>query len=249
MTQRAGTEPTPAADVPTALVCVEVGGGSVETVVLGPGRLVRRTQGLDVPPGLPLLISVPGLIADGRVLAASNLGWWDVDPAEQLGLPEPALVVCNDAEAAALGESALRPGSPDLVFLGLGTGVGGAVATGGSATANLFAHTGAFSDQQCPCGRVGCLETVAGGWALPDPLTDAHLQRMAAALAAAVEAEPLAVPRLVVLAGGITARYPQLVDLLAAALPDRTVVPTAAPGLKSAAAWGLRHLLLSRTAA
>lgn len=241
--------PTVADDASSVLACVEVGGGSVETVVLGPGPQVRRTQGLDVPPGVPLLISVPGLIADGRVVAASNLDWWDVDPAEALGLPGPAVVVCNDAEAAALGESALRAGTPDLVFLGLGTGVGGAVVVDGRATANLFAHAGGFSDRTCTCSRTGCLETVAGGWALPDPLTDEQLQAMATALAAAVEAEPLAVPRLVVLAGGITRRYPQLVDLLATALPDRTVVATAAPGTKSAAAWGLRHLLLSRTLA
>jgi len=240
------TEPT---TVPAALACVEVGGGSIETVVLGPGLQVHRTQGLDVPPGLPLLISVPGLIADGRVVAASNLDWWDVDPAEALGLPGPAVVVCNDAEAAALGESALRPGGPALVFIGLGTGVGGGVVRDGRATGNLFAHTGGFSDRTCTCSRTGCLETVAGGWALPDPLSEPQLATMATALAAAVEAEPLAVPRLVVLAGGITARYPQLVDLLAAALPGRTVVATAAPGTKSAAAWGLRHLLLSRTPA
>ena len=227
-----------------ALACVEVGGGSVETVVLGPGPEVQRTRGLAVPDGLPLLISVPGIIADGRVVAASNLDWWDVDPAEQLGLTGPALVVCNDAEAAALGESALRPGCPDLVFLGLGTGVGGAVVVDGRATANLFAHTGAFSDRACTCTRTGCLETVAGGWALPEPLTDADLVRMADALATSVEAEPEATPRLVVLAGGLTARYPALVGLLADRLPDREVVATAAPGTKSAAAWGLRHLLL-----
>jgi hypothetical protein len=64
-----------------------------------------------------------------------------------------------------------------------------------------------------------------------------------------VEAEPLAAPELVVLAGGITARHPILIDLLAAELPTRTVVGSAASGAKSAAAWGLRHLLLSRTPA
>jgi hypothetical protein len=37
------------------------------------------------------------------------------------------------------------------------------------------------------------------------------------------------------------------VTLLAAELPHRTVEGTAAHGTKSAAAWGLRHLLLSRT--
>ena len=233
--------PTPS--LSTSLVCVEIGGGGLETVVLAPDGLATRTSGLSHHPDLPLLIAVPGLVADGRVIAASNLGWYDVDPAEQLGLAGPALVVCNDAEAAALGESALRPGKPDLVFLGLGTGVGGAVVIDGQATANLFAHQRGFSTRTCTCGRTGCLETAAAGWALPDPLPAALLPGIAGALAQAIEAEPLAVPELVVLAGGIAAAHPELIALLAEALPGRTVVGTAADATKSAAAWGLRHLL------
>lgn len=224
------------------LACVEIGGGSIETVLLGPGSAVVRSDGLSVPDGTPLLIAVPGLVQDGRVLAASNLDWYDVDPAEALGLEVRAVVVANDAEAAALGESALRSGHPDLVFLGLGTGVGGAVVQGGVVTANLFAHGGSFSDLACPCGRTGCLETVAGGWALPTPIPAEALPVIAAALARAVEDEPLAGPTLVVLAGGLTGAYPDLVRLLAAELPDRTVCGTASSGTKSAAAWGLRHL-------
>ena len=135
-----------------------------------------REPGAVAPAGRPLLIAVPGLVdATTGSLAASNLGWYDVDPAEQLGLDGPAALVCNDAEAAALGESVLRPGHPDLVFIGLGTGIGGAVVRHGVAEANLFAHGGGFSRRECGCGRVGCLETVAGGWALPEVLSDADL--------------------------------------------------------------------------
>ena len=231
------------------VACVEVGGGGVETVVLDPVGTATRYDGIAVPDGLPVLIAVPGLVGEGRVIAASNLGWYDVDPAERLGISGPAAVVCNDAEAAALGESALRTGHPDLVFLGLGTGVGGAVVVNGECTANLFAHSPGFSARTCTCGRTGCLETVAAGWALPDPIPTLELPHLAEALARGVLSEPLATPPLVVLAGGITARHPVLLDLLAAQLPDRTVVGTAASGAKSAAAWGLRHLLLSRTPA
>ncbi|MDP9182126.1 MAG: ROK family protein [Actinomycetota bacterium] len=233
----------------TQLVCVEVGGGGVETVLLDPDGRATRHDGVEVPEGLPLLIAVPGLVADGRVIAATNLGWYDVDPAQHLGLAGPATLVCNDAEAAALGESILRPGYPDLVFLGLGTGVGGAVVVDGRTTTNLFAHSPGFSSRPCSCGRTGCLETVAAGWALPEAVDPAQLPAVAEALAQAVEAEPLAVPELVVLAGGLTAAHPELIELLAAHLPTRTVVGTAASGTKSAAAWGLRHLLLNRTPA
>ena len=228
----------------TQLVCVEIGGGGVETVLLDEDGTATRLDGLAAPDGLPLLIAVPGIIEDGRVVIASNLGWYDVDPAAQLGLPAPAALVGNDAETAALGESALRGGT-DLVFLGLGTGVGGAVVVQGRTTANLFAHAPGFSNRTCTCGRTGCLETVAAGWALPEAVDPAQLPVIAEALARAVEAEPLAVPELVVLAGGLTAAHPELIELLAAQLPSRTVVGTAASGTKSAAAWGLRHLLLN----
>ena len=228
------------------VTCVEIGASSVETVVLESSTVLHQASGAVSTPDLPLLIAVPGLVRGTRVIAASNLGWYDVDPAEQLGLPGPAAVVSNDAEAAALGESVLRPGHPDLVFVGLGTGIGGAVVTRGTAEANLFAHGGSFSDRACACGRVGCLETVAGGWALPDQLTESHLLDIACAVAKAVNDDPRATPPLLVLSGGLTAAYPALVGLLAAALPERLVVPTAALGTKSAAAWGLQHLFATR---
>lgn len=237
-----------AADV---TACVEVGASSVQTVLLGPGDQVEVRPGAhEGAPDSPLLIAVPGQIEGHRVVVASNVGWFDVDPAQALGLRAPADLVCNDAEAAALGESALRPGQPDLVFIGLGTGVGGAVVHEGTVEANLFAHLPGFSDRVCTCTRIGCLETVAGGWALPPELTDADLPDIAGALALAVEREPLARPSLVVLAGGLSHAHPGLLPLLAAALPHRSVEPSRAVGAKSAAAWGLRHLWqLSRAVA
>ena len=224
--------------------CVEVGASGVETVLLGPGTAYTASPGLGaVPADATLLLAVPGLVAAGRVIAATNLDWYDVDPAAQLGLPMPAALVCNDAEAAAVGESVLRPGNPDLIFIGLGTGVGGAVVRDGAVQgANLFAHETGFSKRTCTCTRIGCLETVAGGWALPDALDLGHLKTIASALAMAIEHEPLASPRLVVLAGGIARSYPDVVPLLQDALSDRRVEATAAVGTKSAAAWGLRDL-------
>ena len=229
------------------LTCIEVGASSIETVLLESATVVHRRRGAFAPAGQPLLIAVPGLVDGSRVLAASNLDWYDVDAAEQLGLLGPADLVCNDAEAAALGESVLREGQPDLVFIGLGTGIGGAVVRGGRAVANLFAHGGRFGGRPCGCGRVGCLETVAAGWALPATLTDADVRDVASAVATAVNDEPLAVPPLLVLAGGLTTAYPHLVHLLGVDLPDRQVVPTAAPTTKSAAPWGLQYLYDTRT--
>ena len=231
------------------LACVEVGGGGVETVVLG-GPQPVVVAGAQHPAGVPLLMAVPGLIEGLRVLAASNLGWLDVDPAEQLGLTGPADLVLNDAEAAALGESALRDGA-DLTYIGIGTGVGGAVVTDGVVLgANLLGHGGSFSADPCPCTRIGCLETVAAGWALPDPLPAERLPAVAAAVATAVRDEPLATAPLLVVAGGLPRRHPALVEAIRAALPDRVVEPSAAPaGVKSAAAWGLAHAYAQVTGA
>lgn len=221
------------------VACIEVGGGGIETVVLGDAEPVVLA-GARPPAGLPVLLAVPGLLDGHRVVIASNLGWLDVDPSEALGLDRAASLVLNDAEAAALGESALRDGA-ELTYIGLGTGVGGAVVRDGAVVGtNLLGHGGSFGDRRCPCGRTGCLETVAAGWALPDPLGSDDYPAVAAALATAVREEPLATAPLVVVAGGLARRHPGLVAALAAALPDRDVEPSAAPAaVKSATAWGL----------
>jgi predicted NBD/HSP70 family sugar kinase len=219
-------------------VCIEVGGGGVQTAVFDGVPEPSFYDGARSVEGAPLLIAVPGIIEDGRVLAAANLDWYDVDPVRALGLRGHASVVCNDAEAAALGESVLRGGA-DLAYLGLGTGIGGAIVRGGEVVAReVFGHRGGFGDAPCPCGRTGCLETVAAGWALPDPLPPERFEPVADALARAVSG--VSVPELVVAGGGLARAYPELVALVRARLPKNRVEATAAPAVaKSAAAWGL----------
>ena len=226
------------------ITCIEAGGSGVQTVLFSGEGEPSILDGAHFDDGAALLLAVPGVIHDGRV-TASNLGWIAADPAAELGCDGPAALVMNDAEAAALGESVLRAGA-DLVFIGMGTGVGGAVVIGGAVVAaNLFGHAKGFSSHGCSCGGVGCLETVAAGWALPDPVPEGALGPIARALAKAIDAEPLATPRLVVLAGGLVRRYPDLVKELGRSLPNRTVEGTRAPaGAKSAAAWGLAHAAL-----
>ncbi len=235
-----------------AVACVEIGGGGVQTVILGDGEPIYR-EGARPPADLPLLIAVPGLLDGHIVVAASNLGWYHADPVEMLGLSGPAALVRGDAEAAALGEAALRGGDAlnGLVYVGLGTGVGGAVVLDGRVAAdNLFGHMPGFGDVECSCGQTGCLETVAAGWALPYPVLSETVSDIARAVARAVTAEPLATPGLVVLAGGLVRRHPELVTQVAAELPDRVIEPSAAPAqAKSAAPWGLAHAFAAADAA
>lgn len=234
------------------LACVEIGGGSVQTVLFDNGARPRIVEGATQPEGYAVAFAVPGIIDGGVVRWASNLGWRDTDPVVALSLPGPAALVVNDAEAAALGEAALRGerGLERLVYLCVGTGVGGAVVADGRVVrANLFGHnaTGhgtSFGDLPCRCERRGCLETVAAGWALPDPLDEDTIIDVAAKLARAIATHELCGSGTVVLGGGIARRYPELVDEVARWLEGRTVERSLAPAkAKSAAGWGLRYAL------
>lgn len=227
------------------ITCIEVGGSGTQTVHFDASGAHTISAGAGASADDVVGVAVPGIVRNGRVMAASNLGWYDVDPAEQLGLAAPAHTVLNDGEASALGEAALRE-IVDLVFVGLGTGVGGAVVRDSRVVAdNLFGHAVGFSDRPCRCPQTGCLETVAAGWALPTPLPDDDVAAVAVALSRAIEDEPAAEDGLVVVGGGLAAGYPRLVDEVARHLPHRSVEPSAAPpAAKSAAAWGLRRAML-----
>lgn len=231
---------------PHVLACVEVGGSGAQTVVFE-GSSFQIRAGVDVPCGASLALAVPGLIENGRVVHASSIGWNDVDPASALLLPQRPLLVLNDAEAAALGEWTLRPGCARLLYVGLGTGIGGAVVENGRVIAcNLLGHAGGFGDAECLCGKSGCLETLAAGWALPRPVPTSQLAGIASAIAGAVTREPAARDAMVVVAGGLVDSCPSLVGLVAGELAGWQLFTTLRPdGAKSAAAWGLRWAVAS----
>lgn len=117
----------------------------------------------------------PGVVnrQKGTVVGAYNLNWKTEQPIkekmeEELGLP---FFIDNDANVAALGEQWVGAGAndPDVVFVTLGTGVGGGVVADGNlingvagAGGELGHITVDFEDPiQCTCGKAGCLETVA----------------------------------------------------------------------------------------
>lgn len=231
----------PAASVSVA--CIEVGGSGCETVLRPANGRVAVHTGATAPPGYTTLIAAPGLVREGRVVRASNLNWFDVDPAVELGLPQPAALLLNDADAAARGERWLRPGRPGLLYIGLGTGVGDAVVgpEGRGDRYGVVGHTRGYGNRQCTCGEKGCLETVIGGWALSTSPDVLELEHAAAALGdAAARAATAYGVSLVVLAGGIVRRHPQLLGHVVAHASGLTVERTAAPAtMKSAASWGL----------
>ncbi|MCU4673247.1 ROK family protein [Microbacterium fluvii] len=82
--------------------------------------------------------------------------------------------VDNDVNLLALGERARRHDeNADLIYCKVGSGIGagllsqGRIHRGANGAAGDIGHVRVRdSDAQCRCGKIGCLEAVAGGWAL-----------------------------------------------------------------------------------
>lgn len=125
-------------------------------------------------------VSLPGTInsATGRVIAAENLGWFDIDVGGVLseGL-SPKFHFGNDAHLGALAERWFcEPGARPLenfVYVELGQGLGtgvmieGSLLRGATGEASEFGHTTLFADgRRCLCGSVGCWEEYASQRAL-----------------------------------------------------------------------------------
>jgi glucokinase len=113
----------------------------------------------------------------GAVRFAPNLAWSDVplraDLEKALGfLP---VVVTNDVRAITLGEwlYGAGRGCDDLVCVFVGTGIGGGIVsrgriiTGcGNAAGEVGHMTIDLRGPMCTCGKRGCWEALAGGWAI-----------------------------------------------------------------------------------
>lgn len=111
-------------------------------------------------------------IERGTVIGAYNLNWTTLQPVKDqiergTGI---AFALDNDANVAALGERWKGAGEndPDVIFMTLGTGVGGGIVMnsqllhGVAGCAGEIGHVTVDPDGfECTCGKRGCLETVA----------------------------------------------------------------------------------------
>lgn len=117
----------------------------------------------------------PGVVDSeaGTVIGAYNLNWKTLQLVKDqfesaLGLP---FYIDNDANVAALGEQWVGAGNnnPNVVFITLGTGVGGGVIAEGNLIRGVKGAGGELghitvdfdAPFACTCGKKGCLETVA----------------------------------------------------------------------------------------
>jgi len=129
---------------------------------------------------------MPGQIGrDGMIRTCVNLSWLIGRPlrdalGDRLGLP---VALANDGNCFALSEAVDGAGRDAAVVFGmtLGTGVGGGlvierrIVAGANALAGEWGHVRFPFDPAvdpepilCPCGRIGCVETMLRGRALHD---------------------------------------------------------------------------------
>ena len=124
-------------------------------------------------------LAVPGFVLarENKVVVSPNLRAIEGIPLEErigprIGLP---LAIENDASAAAWGEFRFGAGSEveNLVFLTLGTGIGGGIIShgvllrGAQGAGGELGHVTLDPDgPACACGNRGCLEALASGTAI-----------------------------------------------------------------------------------
>lgn len=121
-------------------------------------------------------VATPGIVKDGVVLTAVNLGWQDAPLADDVArLTGRPTYVANDANAAAYAEAiwGVGEGAASLVMLTLGTGVGGGIVIDGAIwdgfngfAAEIGHMIISRGGRECGCGKRGCLEAYCSATAL-----------------------------------------------------------------------------------
>lgn len=166
------------AELGSSAVDHEVGAGPGEVMPVVAQQLGRLLEGR-TPPVLGIGVSLPGTIDPVRGVSVDTPvmpGWDGVELAPYLdGLGGGRLWVANDADVLARSELSGHAASMDDLLvvkastgLGLGIFASGRIVAGARGGAGDIGHTKveAAAGRACRCGDVGCLETVAGGWAL-----------------------------------------------------------------------------------
>lgn len=127
-------------------------------------RTDRKPDSLVV--GCPGLVDLRGNVRYALYVDVSDLNL-QAELQSRISLPT---TVVNDAKLQAAG---LLDVHPTFVYLTLGSGVGGAVAINGQILLGAQGFAGELGhfpiigiDYRCTCGKIGCLDSVAGGISL-----------------------------------------------------------------------------------
>lgn len=150
------------------------GGVHIVPKICGSIKQMMRQMNFTSDDFLGIGMGSPGAVDQekGTVTGAYNLNWTELVMVKEqmetsLGLP---LYLDNDANVAALGEQWMgaAKNEQNVVFLTLGTGVGGGVIVNGQLVHGMQGIAGEIGHIKveengftCSCGGNGCLETVA----------------------------------------------------------------------------------------
>ncbi|MFE5908523.1 ROK family protein [Streptomyces wedmorensis] len=138
--------------------------------------LHRHAEEIRARTGQPVAavgVAVPATLdADGRVTSWPTRPFWrGLDLATVLGelFPRAELHWADDGDLAALAE-AQASGRANLVYVGVGTGIGGGIVLGGRSvpgprrgSCELGHLIVARQGERCDCGRRGCVQAEASG--------------------------------------------------------------------------------------
>lgn len=148
---------------------------TLDTTIELVNTLLERIPPADV---WAVVVGLPGPVdfENGRPVAPPIMpGWNGFDVRhrfeQEFGAP---VWVDNDVNLLAYSERALRHNEPaDLIYCKVGSGIGagllsqGRIHRGANGAAGDIGHVRVRdSEEPCRCGKVGCLEAVASGWAL-----------------------------------------------------------------------------------
>ena len=152
-------------------------------------RVVKMASSLIKKNGLPdvwaVIIGVPGPVEfeTGKPVAPPIMPGWngfDIRGFMLSAFGAPCWVD-NDVNLMALGEQAVLKATnqhgtaaDNLLFVKVGSGIGAGIISGGkvhrgaNGSAGDIGHVAIAEDSKvvCRCGQIGCLEAIAGGWAL-----------------------------------------------------------------------------------
>lgn len=158
---------------------------SIDTNILDDGKHIipeiiesinhrLNLYGMKAEDFIGISMGTPGTVDSeaGTVIGAYNLNWRELQFVKKMIEEGTGIkfAIDNDANVAALGERWKGAGEndPDVVFITLGTGVGGGIVADGHL---LHGVTGAAGEVghitidpngfECTCGKRGCLETVS----------------------------------------------------------------------------------------
>ncbi|GGI47474.1 putative NBD/HSP70 family sugar kinase [Agromyces flavus] len=156
----------------------DIARGPAETIDRALEMLDEILSAHDDIPVWGVAVGIPGPVDfdSGRPVAPPIMpGWNDFDLRRRFEERFDAPVwVDNDTNLLAFSERSRRPDERlDLIFFKVGTGIGagllshGRIHRGANGAAGDVGHVRVRdSDTPCRCGKVGCLEAEAGGWAL-----------------------------------------------------------------------------------